>query len=98
MLIQKHTSSLSYICPEYCLIWAAGVLGGPRGDVTGVGNPLDALENPSSDFGASHLWPSSDDHYTSLWLQAAIVSPVQGYIYHFVGYCWRKILLVCIHI
>ena len=30
------------------------------------------------------LWPSSDDHYTSLWLQAVIVSPVQRYI----SFCW----------
>ena len=51
MHIYKHTSLLTYLRQEYCLIWAAGGVGSLRGDVTEVGNPLDALKDPSDDFG-----------------------------------------------
>ena len=51
MRIYIHTSLLTYLCPEFCLIWAAGGVGGLRGDVRGVGNPLDALKDPSDDLG-----------------------------------------------
>ena len=54
MRIYKHTSFLTYLRQEYCLIWAAGGVGGLRGDITGVGKPSDAFGNSSADFGASH--------------------------------------------
>ena len=49
--IYIHTSLLTYLRPEFCLIWAAGGVGGLRGDVTGVGYPSDALKDPSDDLG-----------------------------------------------
>ena len=51
MRIYIYTSLLTYLCPEFCLIWAAGGVGGLGGDVTGVGNPSDALKDPSDDLG-----------------------------------------------
>ena len=51
MRIYRHTSLLTYVRQEYCVIWAAGGVGGLRGDVTGVGNPSDAFRNPSDDSG-----------------------------------------------
>ena len=51
MRIYIHTSLLTYLRPEFCLIWAAGGVGGLRGDVTGEGNPSDALKDPSDDLG-----------------------------------------------
>ena len=64
MRIYIQTSLLTYLHQEFCLIWAAGGVGGLREDVTGVGNPLDALKDPSADlenlsadFGASHKVP-----------------------------------------
>ena len=62
MRIYIHTSFLVELRQEYCLNSVLGGLGGLRGDVTGVGNPLDALKAPSADlgnlsasFGASQL-------------------------------------------
>ena len=68
MRIYKHTSLLTYLRQEYCLIWEAGGVGGLGGDATGVGNPLDELENPSDDLGNRSYWrgwqrPAS----SSLW-------------------------------
>ena len=51
MRMYIHTSLLTYLRPEFCFIWAAGGVGGLKGDVTGVGNPLDALKDPSDDLG-----------------------------------------------
>ena len=60
MRMYIHTSLLTYSRQEYGLIWAVGGVGGLGGDVTGVGNPSDDLENSldnlgtrSADFGAS---------------------------------------------
>ena len=51
MRMYIHTSLLTYLRPEFCFIWAAGGVGGLKGDVMGVGNPLDALKDPSDDLG-----------------------------------------------
>ena len=51
MLIYIHTSFLVELRQEYCLTFVLGGLGGLRGDVTGVGNPLDTLKDPSADLG-----------------------------------------------
>ena len=48
MRICIHTSFLHH---EYCLTSVLGGLGGMRGDITGVGNPLDASKDPSADLG-----------------------------------------------
>ena len=51
MRIYIHTSFLAKLRPEYCLTSVLGGLGGLRGDVTGVGNASDALNDPSADLG-----------------------------------------------
>ena len=70
MCIYIHTSLSTYLRPEFCLISAAGGVGGLRGDVTGVGSTSDALKDPSADlgnlsadFGASQPLPLLPDLY-----------------------------------
>ena len=72
MRIRIHTSFLVELRQEYCLTSVLGGLGGLRGDVPGVGNPSDDLENfldklgtRSADFGASQPLPLLPD--TSLY-------------------------------
>ena len=48
MRICIHTSFLRH---AYCLTSVLGGLGGMRGDITGVGNPLDASKDPLADLG-----------------------------------------------
>ena len=51
MRIYMHTSLLEEFRQEYCLLSVLGGLGGPRGDVTGVGKPSEDLQDPSADVG-----------------------------------------------
>ena len=51
MRIYIHTSFLVELFQEYCLTSVLSGLGGLRGDVTGVGNPLNASKDPSADLG-----------------------------------------------
>ena len=61
MRISIHTS---FLRQEYCLTSVLGGLGGMRGDVRGVGNPLDASKVPSADLGNfSALFGMSQIHY-----------------------------------
>ena len=65
MRMYIHTSLLTYLHPEFCLIWAAGGVGGLRGDVTGVGNPSDALKDPSADLGNLSASFGASQHATT---------------------------------
>ena len=51
MRICIHTSFLVELRQEYCLTSVLGSLGGLRGDVTGVGNPLEDLKDSLDNLG-----------------------------------------------